>query len=463
MNHSKKIRQDRIPAPKTVSCEFVVNNDHLKLIDYSIFGIATIGLKKFEPGENFNSTKIVSEGIEIELPTLRCVRCDQTQPNEYFCAFESIEDEMPFHILANLESVLTTISPLRAKEQAYAKLPINLREPIFALEDYFQRMETTLEEKAAEINLKSIQEKLSLEDSFIAIGSQQMLAVLTETLEKVRAVLPSLEEKDLSLALEFFREKVSRYLMKSPFTHRSYLKPLGYAGDFEMMNLIYQNNDQATSLFGRCMERAVLAHPEPKAVRNRLVYLTTLIGNAIENAKGDIHILSVASGPAEELKLFLSKIDTTKFTHKVHFSLLDQDQGALRYAQKNLRSLERAHNGNLTIDFVNKSIKEVIISGLPEKYDLIYSAGLFDYFTDSVAERAAKSLFNSLKLGGEVVIGNFSASRTNNFGMLALFDWRLILRDEEDLRRLFTFPNSKLTVEQEEEEINLFCKIKRGI
>ncbi len=95
-------------------------------------------------------------------------------------------------------------------------------------------------------------------------------------------------------------------------------------------------------------------------------------------------------------------------------------------------------------------------------FDLLYSAGLFDYFSDPVAQLAAKALFKRLKPGGQLIIGNFNLTAPNQFAMRLALDWSLIYRSCDDLKRLFGDLGGVLSIEQEPEGVNLFCVINEA-
>ena len=118
-------------------------------------------------------------------------------------------------------------------------------------------------------------------------------------------------------------------------------------------------------------------------------------------------------------------------------------------------------NSPAKLNFVNKAIKNVITRGLSDAdFDVIYSAGLFDYFSDPVAQLGAKALFKHLKPGGKLVIGNFNQTTPNQFTMRLALDWSLIYRSEDDLKRLYA-NLGELNIEQEPEGVNLFCVIRK--
>ncbi|MNT52042.1 hypothetical protein D3C72_1890480 [compost metagenome] len=144
------------------------------------------------------------------------------------------------------------------------------------------------------------------------------------------------------------------------------------------------------------------------------------------------------------------------------FTCLDQDEESLKHAQRQLQSLEMSVKSGFDYKFNNMAIRNVIGRGLPEKdYDLIYSAGLFDYFTERVARAAAVKMIASVKPGGHVVIGNFSKNNPSVPFMELILDWHLIYRSEDDLLRIFQGLGSKIWVEKEPLGINLFLVIRK--
>ena len=47
----------------------------------------------------------------------------------------------------------------------------------------------------------------------------------------------------------FVQDLLHQFFMSSPFPHRAYSKPLGYAGDYEMMRMIQRENAEGPNLF----------------------------------------------------------------------------------------------------------------------------------------------------------------------------------------------------------------------
>jgi hypothetical protein len=262
-------------------------------------------------------------------------------------------------------------------------------------------------------------------------------------------------------ASRYFHDRFGALIDLSPFAARCFHKPLGYAGDFEMMNMIYRNESLGDTLFGRSLSRILLDSHAGQAVRHRAHYLVGKIAAA--TVRGGPHrparILSVAAGPAMELQLILRKDPSLLSAGNAEITLLDQDAGALAHAREQIQALAAQAGVDVTLSCVNTSIMTVITAGLHGSYDLIYSAGLFDYLKDSAASAAGVRLVDALTPGGTAVIGNFGVANPTRPLMELILDWPLHHRSANDLRRLFGDIGTSMTIEQEATGVNLFAVI----
>ncbi len=114
-----------------------------------------------------------------------------------------------------------------------------------------------------------------------------------------------------------------------------------------------------------------------------------------------------------------------------------------------------------SIEFINKNIFRF---NTDNKYDLIWSAGLFDYFDDKAFILLLSRFRKWLKPGGEIIIGNFNENHNPSRVFMELFgEWYLNHRTEEQLINLAIdagFKKEKIKVEREPENVNLFLRIK---
>ena len=261
-------------------------------------------------------------------------------------------------------------------------------------------------------------------------------------------------------AVAYFTSRVGRYFHECPFGYRAFHKPSGYAGDYEMMNLIYRNGAEGNTLFRRCLNLYSLSVPYSVAVRNRAELLTTKLQAKVENlGEGKtLKVLSVASGPAREVCRLIEK--NHPYLSRVEFVLLDQDFAALEFAKSEIDKCIKRTGSAVSVRYVAANAIHYVRRRDEDRFDFIYSAGLFDYFTDSLARLTAQRLFQKLTPQGELFIGNYKSYSAGRMQMEMVLDWHLTYRDENELMQLFSQITPNLSLESENERVNLFVTLR---
>jgi SAM-dependent methyltransferase len=233
---------------------------------------------------------------------------------------------------------------------------------------------------------------------------------------------------------------VTPILMGAPIWRRGYEKPRGYPGDFELMNFMYDDARLGASTFDRVMHQLGREERLAATVRNRKDYL---IGHIRETARttsgrGDpTHVMNIGVGPARELEEFLSKED---LHGPLTISIVDQDESALAFAQEKIRRASLRHRDRVSLRCRHVSFKQLLTH--PELIkevrgqDLIYSAGLFDYLSEGVAQTLVANLVELLKQDGRLLIGNAADDDAVKWVPEFVLDWRLIYRTPDDMLRL---------------------------
>ncbi len=254
-------------------------------------------------------------------------------------------------------------------------------------------------------------------------------------------------EKDRQELWQNFGEAFSTQTMQG----FAVCKPHGYLGDFEIIDRIYQS---WVSPHEHLKKWDYFFHTRqaPRAVRNRKAYFQQLLQQVEANHRnGSIHLLNVGSGPARDVSEYLDQYPHSQ----IRIDCLDQDQKAIYYAQK------------LCTDHLDRVffINENIFHYRPAySYDLIWSAGLFDYLLDRHFCVILKRLLKKLKPNGELVIGNFSPKNPTR-AYMEFACWRLYHRTDQQLRQLAEeagVPAEYIRVEAEPEKVNLFLHIRNG-
>ncbi len=249
--------------------------------------------------------------------------------------------------------------------------------------------------------------------------------------------------------LKYFQNALHGFLLLSPFINRVFYKPLGYAGDYEMMNMIYKNVPQGESLFAKVMDKYTLYIELSTANRDRIPYLLDKIKKIVLGNKGSenkrIKITSIASGPCIEIQEFM-KDDLADYCD---FTLLDISSEALEYSKGKLESLKKKYKRKTNFKFLNESVYEVIKKAdvrdrIEKNQHFIYSSGLFEYLTENSCKRLMKVLFEKIDENGLFIIGNYSKGSNLIKYMELGGEWFLFYRSEEDLKALASnLPNIK--------------------
>lgn len=285
-----------------------------------------------------------------------------------------------------------------------------------------------------------------------------------------------------------------RIIQESPFYWRIINKPNGYAGDAFMMDFIYKNRYEGDTPFGQLLHKSAVSSLASRAVRNRKSFLMEEILKA-----GSGKVLSLAAGSAEEIREILEGPHGDKY----HFHALDHDMDALMSFQN---VPKRGHfEYFLANAFQITSNKYTLAQPRPlmepycyprrdfrgwrrlfihmkykldclkmQDYDLIYTAGLYDYVKTFLLNPSrgtialTRNLFvDLLKPGGMLIVGNFNENnpRDLRFAMEYIYDWNLIYRSRDEMIHFVRdIPKDQIQdmdVLEEPTGINSFLKVTK--
>jgi extracellular factor (EF) 3-hydroxypalmitic acid methyl ester biosynthesis protein len=152
----------------------------------------------------------------------------------------------------------------------------------------------------------------------------------------------------------YFQHHLHALLLTSPFVRRAYLKPLGFPGDYEVMNMIYGDHDQGETLFAQLMNRYFCQVTAARSVMGRVPYMTEKMNHLIERTlqrKEIVSMTSVGAGPAREIQ---ELIKTNPQSGQCHVTLIDIAAEALWYCHSTLLDLKEATGSRIRVDFLNR-------------------------------------------------------------------------------------------------------------
>lgn len=298
-------------------------------------------------------------------------------------------------------------------------------------------------------NISTIQNSIHFFKTMIKKGGPHSYdyPFFNRILENLSNALASkiISEKELDQIYNLFD---ADFLQKSVHGH-SFRKPFGYAGDFQVIDKVYQKEAHPDY---KLWDDFILNHRTCDGIRNRKAYFKQLLSNVCNTSKLDkIDLLNVASGPARDL---LELYNECENSYKLFTQCVEYDPHAITYATQ----LTQSFNDQITYENGN-----IYSYQTDRKYDVIWSSGLFDYFDDRSFVSILKKFISWAKPNSAIVLGNVSPAHSLKEYMEILMQWPLYIRTSKDLIRLaeeagINPKNVKIGIE--EAGIFLFLHIK---
>lgn len=294
--------------------------------------------------------------------------------------------------------------------------------------------------------------------------------IFNATLDKVYADILEFEKENINKSeakiyklKKIFERRYQKYFLEGEYIRWSFQKPYGYAGDFKIIDDIYQNLPQAGGLT-RLWDNWFLQLATCVSVRERKEDFKKIISDFVKKQnRKNIRIMSLASGPAREIKELL-ETDSQKLFAEVTFDCYDLDMHALEYARQLI-------NNRTNVNFFQKNairmaFKKNITEEIPAQYGLIYSTGLFDYLDENMAIKLVKNLIKLLRPDGIMAISNARDKYSNSSAswMEWVVDWFLIYRTQDEFKKIFLdagIPEKRIKIiPQQQSKVMQYCIVE---
>ena len=395
-------------------------------------------------------------------------------------------------------------------EAATARLEKPYQLGVTNLRNYLQELSRWLEHWETEAGGQDRLQRSGRMEEFVRDVDQEIEPRLTTLYGEFEEAAHGIDRKYVPYHRAFAQRELHPLMMSSPFMNRAFNKPLGYAGDFEMVRMMLSSPYEGGNTFSKLLNASALRHEAPAAHRNRIDLLEKALrretyralasryapndassdtdpspgeiesGNAGPGDTGPasgvaadderIKIMNLGCGPAVEVMKF-AQADSV--SAHVNFDLIDFNTETLRHVAENLIPDARAIRPEMVIQTEQRSVHEIIQlsveggekSKSPKprpQYDMVYCAGLFDYFRDTTCGFLIDLFYSWTKPGGLVLVTNVSPSHSSRAIMGMILDWNLELRDEAGMRSLApTLGEQKTYVDQT--GVNVFLEIRKPI
>lgn len=258
------------------------------------------------------------------------------------------------------------------------------------------------------------------------------------------------EDKQQRIGYKSYTERtITQMLLNGPGWARCYYKPAGYPGDYKIMNYGYEQRPEGTTVAQKFLH--LLGMSASRAIITRMEMVASLVAD-YANARrveggSEFVITSVGCGPARELEDIL---DETPEDVRWRVNLVDQEPAALNYAFERIAAMkdrDRLRAAGFNISF-REMLRPIPDNAVFVNNDVIYSSGFVDYLNPLLAQRFVKRLYDFVKPGGQVIIGNVNNLPTGMIWPLEyVTDWSLYFRNEDEMRAMAgEVPDAKVSV-----------------
>ena len=369
-------------------------------------------------------TSVMSIGTTIICEAALSSPFTGLDPNQ-FCSSDKVS-------LGGFQAFLNQWQKFYRVDHEYKVVVADLQSFLWSLRLWLEQVELTLQ--------SSPKDQARLEIEIAQALRSQVTPSLSSMFEHFEAVADKIDPDLQPVHRAFGQRQLHAHLLCAPFIHRTYTKPLGYAGDYEMMNMIIRNGLEGSSLYAKLVNAYLLDQAPAHAVRNRVRFLCDKIkeetSRVVSNGRRT-RIYSIACGPAREVEDFIAECP---FADKAEFRLLDFNEETLQYTSSRLNEVKKRNHRNTSISVAKNSVQS-LLKGLAktpdeQKYDLIYCSGLYDYLNDRLVKALNTYLYDRLSPGGLLVVGNFANNNPIQRIMEHALEWFLIYRSSKDLGSL---------------------------
>ncbi|HTI97423.1 MAG TPA: class I SAM-dependent methyltransferase [Dongiaceae bacterium] len=343
------------------------------------------------------------------------------------------------------------------------------------LQSYLAGLQLWLNQVELEVRAAAVPDRPEVERRIVTELARPVTRSIDTFIDQFEAIAGSLEA-DLEPAHQmYFRRQMHPLLLSSPFASRTYHKPLGYAGDYEMVDMMLRPPQEGDSLFAKVINVWLLGQSPAEAHRNRVDYLCRkLVAEAVRMSTHHkvAQVFNLGCGPAQEIQRFFN--EHGHLSVWTDFTLLDFNEETLQYARRALGAIQSRQTAGNPVQFIKKSVHQILkdrgrAGGLADdqKYDLVYCAGLFDYLSDPVCKRLMNIFYEMLAPGGLLLATNVSdamnASRPFRYSMEYLLDWHLIYRNGAGFATLAPdeAPAENVRVITENIGVNVFIEVRK--
>jgi hypothetical protein len=270
-------------------------------------------------------------------------------------------------------------------------------------------------------------------------NKEETFKTLTAYYTKIWDIVKKFDRVRYAIHKDYY-QRLLAYLLLEPIetNNRIYKKPLGYPGDYVIMEYIYNYSGDNIYLGNSTYEKIINNYTcnIPVASSNvaRKIFLKDMIIETVAKNRSP-KIISLGCGSAREL---IETLSEGKIDKPTLFKCLDLEQEALKYIENNIEKINVDKKRFLIIEYIHRDITSIIrdkkLRDEIKGHNLIYLSGVYDYLSDKMAERILIDLYDLLENNGNLVVCNISLENNTHRAYYELLgEWCMLHRTEEEM------------------------------
>lgn len=422
---------------KEAECAFVCDGVKHPVVDLSASGFlfTAVNGHAWQPNTEVEG-QLVLHGESVLDSKFRVARVEAfpTGPRVGVDAGQTID----LADLLSLDAERTFQRALQAGPSAYAEvLPADYLAAVSAIKDFLLFYKPLLDDQEKRLRDNPDGTRLVrqlVEESFSALNSRwrQLVVKASEAGWKLR------EDRKAHYAAKRFTEAtVTPLLLGCPLINRTWHKPLGYAGDYRVMEYYYRDDFEGETAFDQLMHKLFVQNPMAQGVVTRARFMVDLLDAEHERVAAagtaSFAVANLGCGPGREVEMWA---ETKANRGPVTWTLIDQEEEALALAYQIGHDSVRIAGRLAELNLLHLSFSRLLRH--PEAFNFsdqhfIFSSGLFDYLRVDRAQAIAKALYDRLLPGGLLAIGNAIGPNTNLWPPEFVADWPILYRSKNDM------------------------------
>lgn len=357
--------------------------------------------------------------------------------------------------------------------QSFYLLKPEFKDVVADLQNLLSELRAWLDQVELDIRASPSAQRSALERQVIDELAPQAIRGIDSLIDRFELIAEQLPPELQPVHRLHFRRQLHPLILCSPFAYRAFHKPLGYAGDYEMVSMMLRPPYEGSTLFSKIINVWLLSQAPAGAHRNRVQRLEAKLKEEalrVRSSNRSGRVYNLACGPATEVEDF---VRNEALADTLQFRLVDFNLETLEHAQRRLTTAKGERGRTTSFEFEKRAVQSMLKESgrsvtRPQEslYDLVYCAGLFDYLSDGVCRRLLAVLYDMLAPGGLLMVTNvtdaLNRSRPFRHSLDYVLDWHLVYRTGAELRALCpAFGKEEAAVVAEESGVNVFLEVRK--